>query len=415
MTPSADYTNQPFDEAIKFFRDKDNLPTTTWKDLWRDMHARAFVTAGGTKSDFLADMRDAVDQAISQGTTLEEFRRDFDDIVGRHGWQYKGGRAWRSALIYQTNLSTAYAAGHWQAMTDPDVLAARPYLRYVASSAAHPRPEHMAWYNIVLPADHPWWQTHYPPNGWGCQCGAVSQSAREVEKLTEEEADGPHPISTTAPPDQTYEWTDKETGEVHQVPVGIDPGWDYNVGRAAWGQRLSEASMDAWRVQGSDAWENLTPGDWQLAGQPEIISPDIPNATVGPKATTIEAAIRQITEINGGAASKLYLTPDGGGVIVNAVALAKHIDLARSPYLPLLPEAIESPQEIWLSFERHKGTGRVELKQRIIKIVQLTNKKAILVTAQIKDGVLEAWTMIPTAKTGYINKQRVGKLLWGGK
>jgi uncharacterized protein with gpF-like domain len=169
MTQSAKYMNLPFDEAISFFRQKVNLPTQTWKDLWQGMHSRAFVVAGAMKDELLSDLRSAVDKGISKGTTLAEFRKDFDGIVQKSGWDYKGSRGWRTATIFNTNLSTAYSAGHWKQMTDPDVLQARPYLRYVASSAREPRAEHMAWYNVVLPADDPWWQTHTPPKGWGCK------------------------------------------------------------------------------------------------------------------------------------------------------------------------------------------------------------------------------------------------------
>jgi hypothetical protein len=30
---------------------------------------------------------------------------------------------------------------------------------------------------------------------------------------------------------KTYDWVDKRTGEIKQVPVGIDPGWDINPGK----------------------------------------------------------------------------------------------------------------------------------------------------------------------------------------
>ena len=43
-------------------------------------------------------------------------------------------------------------------------------LRYVAVLDARTRPEHRAWHGLILPIDHPLWDTHYPPNGWGCRC-----------------------------------------------------------------------------------------------------------------------------------------------------------------------------------------------------------------------------------------------------
>jgi uncharacterized protein with gpF-like domain len=169
MPESAKYISLPFDVAIAYFRAKIRMPSATWSQIWQEMHTRAFTVAGAMKDDLLADLQKAVDKAISEGTTLDEFRKDFDKIILKSGWQYKGTRAWRTAVIFNTNLSTAYSAGHWKQMTDPDVLSVRPYLRYIASSSKEPREEHMAWYNVVLPADDPWWDTHYPPNDWGCK------------------------------------------------------------------------------------------------------------------------------------------------------------------------------------------------------------------------------------------------------
>lgn len=167
MPQSVRYFDLPFEEAIEFFLAKLNLPTRTWKDIWKAMHARSFVVAGAMKEDLLQDLREAVGKGIADGTTLAEFRDDFDSIIEKSGWAYKGGKAWRTAVIFNTNLSTAYAIGNYQQMMDTAVLKARPYLRYVKSSSKNPRVEHQKWANIILPADDPWWNTHYPPNGWG--------------------------------------------------------------------------------------------------------------------------------------------------------------------------------------------------------------------------------------------------------
>lgn len=165
--PSAKYLDLPFSEAIGFFRQKVNLPSERWDDLWQGMHSRAFVVAGAAKTDLLTDLRAAVDKAIADGTTLADFRKDFNGIVDRHGWNPKGGRAWRAGVIFDTNLAVAYAAGSYAQLTDPAVLAARPYWRYLPSSSAEKRPDHRRWYNLVVRYDDPFLRTHFPPNGWG--------------------------------------------------------------------------------------------------------------------------------------------------------------------------------------------------------------------------------------------------------
>jgi len=205
----------PFEEQIAFFQNKLNIPTKRWDDLWKEQHAKGFMSAGAYKADLLADLRAAVDKAIADGITLDEFRADFDSVVEKHGWSYKGSRNWRSELIYSTNIRTAYAAGRWAQLTDPDVLEHSPYLTYRHGDSRFPRPQHLAWDGLTLPADDPWWKTHYPPNGWGCKCRVFSAGPRDLKRMGK---DGP---------DQAPESPiDPKTG----APVGIDKGWDYNVG-----------------------------------------------------------------------------------------------------------------------------------------------------------------------------------------
>ncbi len=211
-----------FDEAIAFFREKLSIATETWTDLWRVAHSKAFTVAGAMDEALLADLRAAVDKAIADGITLQTFRKEFDSIVQQYGWQYKGGRDWRSRVIYDTNLRTAYMAGRWQQLMEGGF----PYLQYHhAPWVKEPRPMHLHWDGLILRADDPWWDTHYPPNGWGCQCWVTGVSMGLLRSLGKSRAD-------ITPDDGTYEWIDKSTGEIHEIPRGIDPGWDYNVGKA---------------------------------------------------------------------------------------------------------------------------------------------------------------------------------------
>lgn len=225
---AVNYGSLPFQQQSDLFRAKVNLPTTRWNDLQRDAHDTGFMVAGAIKADLLADFNAAIQKAIDGGTTLREFRKDFESIVAKHGWTgWTGedsdqGRAWRTRIIYETNLRSSYQAGRWQQLQEGK--ADRPYLIYRHSdSVATARPEHLRWDGLVVHIDDPWVKAHYPPNGYGCKCTMFSLAERDLHRLGKSTPDTP-------PDDGTYNWTDKVTGEVHTFPKGIQPFWDYAPG-----------------------------------------------------------------------------------------------------------------------------------------------------------------------------------------
>ena len=220
--PSEAYL--PFKEQIAFFRNKISMPTRTWTDIYEMQHDVAFVVAGAAKANLLNDLRRAVDAAITQGETLRQFRAQFDDVVAKRDWSYNGGRDWRTRVIYDTNLNTSYAAGRYQQMQA--VKADRPWWRYRHSEAVtEPREEHLAWDGLVLHADDPWWTTHYPPNGWGCQCYVETLSDEDLARLGK---DGPDKA-----PDKAIKQmlVGRAVPREVSVPRGIDPGFAYAPGR----------------------------------------------------------------------------------------------------------------------------------------------------------------------------------------
>lgn len=102
--------------------------------------------AGATKADVLADLAAAVDKAISTGTSLDEFRQDFRRIVAERGWTdwtgegTKGGTAWRTRVIYETNMRVSFASAR-----RAQLIAARyPLWIYKHGGSRDPRPEHLA-------------------------------------------------------------------------------------------------------------------------------------------------------------------------------------------------------------------------------------------------------------------------------
>jgi len=228
--PKADFGSLPFDEQTAFFRRKLNLPTRAWTDIYGAEHDRAFVVAGAAKMDLLQDFRGAVDKAITNGETLRDFRKRFDTIVADHGWTYNGGRNWRSRVIYETNLRTSYMAGRHTQMQA--IKHRRPYWRYVHQDGElHPRPWHQAWNGIVLHADDPWWDGHFPPGGWYCKCTVDTLSQSDLDDMGKTGPD-------TAPDSDPQTVTIGKNGPSPRTVTtlkGIDPGFGHVQGKTSLG------------------------------------------------------------------------------------------------------------------------------------------------------------------------------------
>lgn len=214
----------PWAEQIDFLRQKLRLPTERWDDIQRAAHDRAFIVAGAAKADLLADLQEAVIRAAEAGMGVAQFQREFRAVVAKHGWTgwtgegSAAGEAWRARIIYQTNMATSYAAGRYRQLTDPDYLRLRPYWRYIHSEGvAYPRPQHLAWHGLTLLHDHPFWQTHFAPNGWHCHCRIVAVSRTEGEASAR---------AGLGEPPAGWDTIDPKTG----APVGIDKGFDYAPG-----------------------------------------------------------------------------------------------------------------------------------------------------------------------------------------
>ena len=196
--------------------------------------ARLRLQADLPPPEILRELRLAVDRAQAEGETFAEFLKDLRPRLQRLGWwgeqeildpdtgevvQVEVGPR-RLRTIFDTNLTIAAQRGHWERIER--LKDSAPYLRYTAVLDARTRPEHRAWDGIILPVDHPFWRTHYPPNGWRCRCGVTQWDADDL-------ADRGLQVSPD-PVIQTREWVNRRSGRVHQVPLGIDPGWDHNVG-----------------------------------------------------------------------------------------------------------------------------------------------------------------------------------------
>jgi hypothetical protein len=414
MTVSA--TQLPFQEAIDFLKGKVNIPTKRWDDLLRQGQVRGFTVAGITRDDWLSEIRTAVEKAKIEGKGLQNFQKTFNDFIDRTGWQFNARgktederRAWRARLIYKTNMRVSYMAGRYKQMTDPDVLKYRPYWKYRHSDALHPRKLHLAWDGLVLSADDPWWNVHYPPNGWGCGCDVVGLSERQLKALGKSGPD-------EAPADASYQSKDPRTGQAETRHPGIDRGWDYNPGKE-WLDGVVPTELQ----KPLSAMGGIKPADLPPLPEPRPSKADLLAAGLSGEAYI--AKFMDAFDLKPAEAG-YHRDPSGGIVTISrsmfqqrdpqgAVVGLKATKFERGRFALLLAEAIKDPDEIWADWAVNAAGGTV-LRRAYIRRFSLGKSGSVFVRFEwSKDG----WTAITAfdTKTGYLEKYRAGALLYRQK
>lgn len=229
----------PPEDTARAFDTRDELRLTTrWSEMWQHEHARAFTVAKVANLDLLETIRTSLADVVHNGGTFEQWQKDLVPMLQRAGWWgrvqdrgltgtgdpvHVGPRRLRT--IYHTNMRVSRAAGQWTRIQAAK--ADRPYLRYVAVMDRRTRLLHRQWHGTILPVDHEWWSTHFPPCGWNCRCTVVQLSERDIERRGWKVSEAPPP---EGPPST---WWRAGSDQPEVVPAGIDPGWAYNPGAAS--------------------------------------------------------------------------------------------------------------------------------------------------------------------------------------
>ncbi|MBE3606099.1 minor capsid protein [Campylobacter sp. RM13119] len=162
-----------------------------YDEISHDAHKRAFTIAKITEADLLKDMQDSLTKAFKEGIKFDEWKKSIEPTLIKKGWYsktvvkspsgeekeiYVGSR--RLKNIYNTNMRTAYAKARYEAQMDSTA----EYFRYTAVLDRLTRPAHAKLHGTVLPKSDPFWDTHYPPNGWGCRCKVQALTESEVKR-----------------------------------------------------------------------------------------------------------------------------------------------------------------------------------------------------------------------------------------
>ena len=412
---TAVYGSLPFNEQIEFFRKKLNLPTQSWTDVYGAEHDWAFMVAGANRDDLVLAFRDAVERAINSGETLEQFRQRFDRIVTEFGWDYNGGRNWRSRVIYETNLFSSYSAGRYQ-----QLYAMRehlPYWQYHHSDAVeHPREDHLAWDGMILRWDDPWWQYHFPINAWGCQCSVTALSEFDLQMMGRS--------VDTAP---TIEWEERVIGQrspdgprTVRVPKGVDPGFEHVPGQS---RLISKIPPE---LPETPTGSSGAPGVPNRAALDPLPAPrKLDSSLLLPENLSDMEYAQAFLEQFGASVDKPVVYQDVlGDRLVLGVELFKNRKTGqlksnknqRGKFLKIIAKAITSPDEIWVRVEHMASQAKLVLRRRYLARFQLPEQDVpSLAVFEISESGWTGITVFSGRDDNYLEDQRIGVRLYRRK
>lgn len=206
-------------EAIDYLKAKGLTPSTAYDTIFGEEHNLGFMVAGITSKSVLRDIRKSLMLALEKGVPFEQWAKEMRPTLTRLGWDSDTNKApYRIRTVYDTNMRVARAVGQWDRITKTQ--RALPFLKYMLGPSERHREEHVRFAGTTLPVGHPWWDEHFPPNGYGCKCW--------VQQLTKGQATQQ---GVTKDPDDGVDTYVNRDGVGIQSPRGVQPGWGYNPGK----------------------------------------------------------------------------------------------------------------------------------------------------------------------------------------
>ena len=213
-----------FQEAVDYAAARDViLPDVYYGKLAGVQRSQSVSIAGLASLEQIKAIIDLVKDVMDNGGTFAEFQKQ----VKSGGLQTSLSKA-RLDNIFRTNIQAAYSRGRYEQQTRVSFM--RPYWMYDAINDSRTRPAHKAMDGVILHHTHPWWKSHYTPNGYRCRCTVISLTEAQARKR------GISPLAPEVDPDEGWDYS---VGESYNKPV------DDALGSFTTGDPKTKAAEDA--------------------------------------------------------------------------------------------------------------------------------------------------------------------------
>lgn len=171
----------PPEKAIEFFKGKKIVSPDEFYKLDAAARSGAFAIANVYQTDVLEAFRDEITAALENGRGPASVAARLRSILDGQTGIRKELTDFHLETVARTMMGISYAVGQRQAMEDvADLL---PIWRYSAVGDDRTRPSHMALDGLEYPANHPFWQLHYPPWEFNCRCDVIPLPAASSSRI----------------------------------------------------------------------------------------------------------------------------------------------------------------------------------------------------------------------------------------
>lgn len=168
----------PFQEAIEWHHlQAPWISGSSWEEMTRLAAEKGHQVSRTTLLGMLDHVWRLMDRAVTDGLPFSDFSRDLGETLGR---AWGGPESPRLRLIFHNNVGGALMAGRFAQLSDPVVLADRPYWLYDAIEDFRTSRICEERDGVKLPATDPWWERNRPLLHHGCRSSVISLDADDL-------------------------------------------------------------------------------------------------------------------------------------------------------------------------------------------------------------------------------------------
>lgn len=217
------FLDLPWVDAIEEFKARGIVKPSELSTLLKDYAQRADKARQLMLQQVQVFVRSELEKSLAEGGTFKDFAARIED--GGVGLGITADDPAYLNMVFRTNVQSAYGAGRYRAMTDPDVMNERPYSEFRTVGDARVREEHAILDGLITRVGSPAFKRCACPLDFNCRCANVTLTKAEVagREVVDDLPDAftPAPGFDGPPTAKIYAPTPKLAPALQQQPLTV--------------------------------------------------------------------------------------------------------------------------------------------------------------------------------------------------